>query len=85
MTYQEIALKYFPVTGRSAVWLSASAWGAGGRRFESSRPDHKPEVNSETLAEIVRVSFFVRDILSLYAIIIHALPFGEKRTIRKAD
>ena len=28
------------LTGRSAVWFSASVWGAGGRWFKSSRPDH---------------------------------------------
>ena len=32
-------LKWFLYSGRSAVWFSAPALGAGGRRFESSRPD----------------------------------------------
>ena len=27
-------------SGRSAVWISAPALGAGGRRFKSGRPDH---------------------------------------------
>ena len=31
---------YPPVSGRSAAWFSASVWGAGGREFESHRPDH---------------------------------------------
>ena len=41
-------------TGRSAVWLSASAWGAGGRRFESSRPDQNHDIIeiTEALTEI---------------------------------
>lgn len=31
---------YRAVSGRSAAWFSASVWGAGGREFESLRPDH---------------------------------------------
>ena len=29
----------FTASGRSAAWFSAPAWGAGGRRFKSRRPD----------------------------------------------
>ena len=32
------------IPGRSVAWLSAPAWGAGSRWFESSRPDHNAPV-----------------------------------------
>ena len=36
--FQKYSIK-FSLSGRSAAWFSAPAWGAGGRRFKSRRPD----------------------------------------------
>src|SRR4030066_1235631 len=46
-------------SGRSAAWFSAPALGAGGRRFKSSRPDHKTTfISRTTLSEDLCNSLF---------------------------